>query len=188
MATKVTKEQLLRAKKEGLTIMQAASEFEVSHSNIINAERAHDIILRRAGHEDWRYRSNYREIVQDMKPLDAVNYLLEVIDGLKQPVEFIWHFKDVRLTRAERQLVYTLATSKHAAVSRKALIDALMFGREGDDAPNEKILDVFVCRIRHKLRNTDIKIITHWEQGYSIQVPKNYIWPWQNPNPSAGEN
>lgn len=37
------------------------------------------------------------------------------------------------------------------------------------DEAEEKIIDVFVCKIRKELNEVGIKIITHWGKGYSIR-------------------
>lgn len=40
-----------------------------------------------------------------------------------------------------------------------------------DDEPEAKIVDVFICKMRRKLRGTGVEIKNHWGRGYSLEVP-----------------
>ncbi|YBV98388.1 helix-turn-helix domain-containing protein [Phyllobacteriaceae bacterium JZ32] len=39
-----------------------------------------------------------------------------------------------------------------------------------DEEPLIKIIDVFICKLRKKLRPLDIKIETIWGRGYRLQI------------------
>jgi two-component system cell cycle response regulator CtrA len=70
---------------------------------------------------------------------------------------------DWRLTPAEARLFNGLMSRQMA--SKGALMDAIYQGR---DEAEIKIVDVFVCKIRKKLKPFGIAIETVWGQGYRI--------------------
>lgn len=45
---------------------------------------------------------------------------------------------------------------------------ALLYSARGGDEPNDKIIDVFIARLRSKLKADGITIITHWGQGWFL--------------------
>lgn len=55
-------------------------------------------------------------------------------------------------------------------ISKESFL-TLMYQLE-DDEPQMKIIDVFICKLRSKLRGTGLVIKTHWARGYSLEVPK----------------
>ncbi len=85
---------------------------------------------------------------------------LEAIIGMDQlfPVYF-------SLTSQENRLLGALL--KMPTVSKDAAMLALYSDRLGD-APNQKIIDVFVCKLRAKLKPYEIVINTVWGVGYSL--------------------
>lgn len=71
----------------------------------------------------------------------------------------------VRLTRKEFDLM-ELLTVRGDVVSRDQVFDYL-YG--GVDMPDPKILDVFICKIRGKLRRSGLNLIeTVWGRGYKV--------------------
>jgi two-component system cell cycle response regulator CtrA len=75
------------------------------------------------------------------------------------------------LTVSEATVVATLV--KHGKATKQRLFSALFDGRANpNDAPEPKIIDVFVCKIRKKLRPAGIEIGTVWGWGYNL-TPEN---------------
>jgi two-component system cell cycle response regulator CtrA len=71
----------------------------------------------------------------------------------------------VKLTRMEFQLM-ELLTLRGDIVSREQVFAYLYMGR---DIPDTKILDVFICKIRGKLRRNGLELIeTIWGRGYKV--------------------
>jgi two-component system, cell cycle response regulator CtrA len=74
----------------------------------------------------------------------------------------------VKLTVKEYSLIEVLALNKNATVSKDRLMSYLY---NGMDEPQDKIIDVFVCKTRKKFRDTlggaDF-IQTVWGQGYML--------------------
>lgn len=75
------------------------------------------------------------------------------------------HGRPVRLTRTEYQLLELLISRKGAVVTKSQAMD-LLYG--GEDEPEIKIIDVFICKLRRKLADAgaDGLIGTVWGRGY----------------------
>jgi len=52
-------------------------------------------------------------------------------------------------------------------VTKQAMLCGLYSAR-ADDAPNIKIVDVYVCKLRKKLAPFGVEVATHWGVGYSM--------------------
>ncbi|MGX9145905.1 winged helix-turn-helix domain-containing protein [Mesorhizobium sp. 128a] len=77
--------------------------------------------------------------------------------------------KKRRLPPAEARLLTTLALDPSKVFSKEDLMDHL-YG--GEDEPDQKIIDVFVCKLRHKLleMNGGLDVVrTVWGRGYRFE-------------------
>ena len=72
-----------------------------------------------------------------------------------------------RLTALEAQMFAMLL--KRELVSKAGLMTALYGDRVMHDAPQPKIVDVLICKLRQKLAPFDISILTIWAQGYRLR-------------------
>ncbi len=72
------------------------------------------------------------------------------------------------LTLKEDQIFRTILSATGVA-TRDRILTALYFDR-GDAEPNQKILDVFICKLRKKLEPFQIKIRTVWGRGWEIDA------------------
>lgn len=52
---------------------------------------------------------------------------------------------------------------------------ALLYSARGGDEPHDKIIDVFIARLRSKLKADGITIITHWGQGWYLPPESKVI-------------
>lgn len=118
--------------------------------------------------------SNYQKIVEkveEMKPLDAVDYLLGVIeqtDSIKEPGVDECSEIGFEFTPTEARLVRALKRADGSPVSKDSLYTAMYFDRTSDDElPGPKIVDVIVCKIRKKL--VGYKIKTRRGFGYALE-------------------
>lgn len=73
-------------------------------------------------------------------------------------------------TRAEAAILMTLAIlGEGGRVASKYMIYDSLYPNE---EPDPKIIDVFVCKIRRKLKDlqprVNLQILTHWGQGYAL--------------------
>jgi|SRR5580700_2392435 two-component system cell cycle response regulator CtrA len=72
---------------------------------------------------------------------------------------------ELKLTASEERVVSALLSRD--IMSKEAILTALYSDR-ADDAPEIKIVDVFVCKIRAKIEPHGLQIETHWGRGYSM--------------------
>lgn len=72
-----------------------------------------------------------------------------------------------RLTNAEQTLLGILLACKH--VASKEHIYTLMYGMYLDP-PELKILDVYICKLRNKLRPLGVNITTVWGRGWFLDT------------------
>jgi len=56
-------------------------------------------------------------------------------------------------------------------MTKEKLLDALYWDRPNDE-PEIKIIDVFVCKLRKKLKPLGLEISTNWARGYGLVEPK----------------
>ncbi len=72
------------------------------------------------------------------------------------------------LTASELRLVELLNAKRGRIVTRSAMMNALYFDRNPDDEPEQKIVDVYICRIRKRLAGSDIVIDAVPGLGYRM--------------------
>jgi len=72
---------------------------------------------------------------------------------------------ELGLTRSEELILAVLVGREQ--VSKRFLFNEL-YGMRLDDVPADKIFDVFVCKLRAKLKPHNLEILTHWGRGYSL--------------------
>jgi two-component system cell cycle response regulator CtrA len=71
------------------------------------------------------------------------------------------------LTKSEAHILATLVDGR--CHTKAGLQVGLYGGRE--DVPELKIIDVFVCKIRRKIKGSGITVKTVWGEGYIIEDP-----------------
>lgn len=76
----------------------------------------------------------------------------------------------VRLTGKEYQMVELLALRRGITITKEMFLNHLYGGR---DEPEIKIVDVFMCKLRRKLRDAgaETPIETVWGRGYVLRTP-----------------
>lgn len=70
-----------------------------------------------------------------------------------------------RLTVNEARLVSALYGRSECT---KDQLMAALYRNDGRDEPMEKIVDVFICKARAKMRPFGANILTRWGHGYSL--------------------
>lgn len=70
------------------------------------------------------------------------------------------------LTGREARLLLFLAARGEAT---KGQIMTALYADRTDDPPEIKIVDVFVCKLRRKLKPFGIAILTLWGRGYALE-------------------
>lgn len=74
----------------------------------------------------------------------------------------------VKLTPNEARVFGLLKSRLGRAVSRGALLDAASFHHGWDSEPTPKVVDVYICRLRRKIKGSGYTIETAWGQGYRM--------------------
>ncbi len=99
---------------------------------------------------------------------DSIEVLMPLCDSATSEAD-MW--PTVHLTLNHARLLGALRARMGQTVTKNALMDALYFDRP-DDAPESKIIDVFICKIRKKIAHTGYAIKTVWGQGYKLVKPE----------------
>ena len=73
------------------------------------------------------------------------------------------------LTPTEAAVLAAIAASE-AGATKVRIFEAVYAMRHDGEAPEMKIVDVYVCKIRRKLRAYDIEIDTVWGWGYRMPL------------------
>lgn len=149
-------------------------EFGISHGTIRLAEERYGIQLRRIPVDDRRYCRDYREVIQDMKPAEAVDYLLNCLDvrgdGIDaDPPNIVLR---VNLTNQQARIFNVLYERFGLCVSKQAIYNAMYFDLlPGDDPPEAKIVDVVICKVRQRIKQqrAPFRIDTIWGIGYRLE-------------------
>lgn len=75
------------------------------------------------------------------------------------------------LTGSETEVLTALARAFPRIVTKEALMDAL-YALKPDEEPEIKIIDVFICKLRKKLKPLGVEIDTAWGRGYGLRVAR----------------
>lgn len=134
---------------------------------------------------------DYREAIQDMKPMAAVDHLLGLLDGLthRLPEMSLTPVPGLALTRMEARLLYHLDRNRNRTVPQEALMFAMYQLKPDQDWPATTIISVRVCRLRRKLRLakiSGIRIETCRGVGICLRLSDSVSLDWRAA-PADGE-
>jgi DNA-binding response OmpR family regulator len=97
------------------------------------------------------------------KPIDFEDIRLESESGI-----LIGRGRFATLTVKELA-VFEILWDRPGKIFSKASLCDQVYSLLSDDGPVEKIIDVFVCKIRKKISGCGITIETVWGQGYRLK-------------------
>lgn len=102
---------------------------------------------------------DYREAIQEMKPMEAVNALLGLLDGLtlKLPEMSLEPLPGLRLTRQQARILYHLDRRRGRLVPYESIMHALYQLEPEDSWPQVKIVSVYLMQIRARIREAGIE-------------------------------
>lgn len=111
-------------------------------------------------------RQPLEELVETQR--ERIRQLEELLvpDGTRVPKEWGLTTKEAR--------VFSHLTTRELA-TKQTIMQALYFDLHSDEEPQVKIVDVFVCKLRKKLKPYDVQIETFWGQGYSLVDREKYV-------------
>jgi two-component system cell cycle response regulator CtrA len=90
------------------------------------------------------------------------------------PIEFC-------LTESER-LILAILYKSPTMIKRETIMDTLYHFRSGSEIPHAKIVDVFICKLRAKMKTYGVTIDTIWGQGYILSDASRRILKNWNDN------
>ena len=76
--------------------------------------------------------------------------------------------RELGLTKTEKSILNCLLASAGRSLSKFKIHDWLYSGHS--DSPGDKIIDIYICKIRKKLKPYDVIIDTDWGSGYYIDL------------------
>lgn len=92
-----------------------------------------------------------------------------VVDDSRGEVRFAG--KTVHLTSSQHRVFSYLANNPGRCVSKGNIADAIYFDHRGGEQPLDKIIDVFICKLRPLVAPLGLSIKTRWGRGYELEVP-----------------
>lgn len=104
---------------------------------------------------------------------ERVRQLMTELGETQAPLPREW-----QLTRTEEALMRALIARE---VASRDFIMHFLYCVKPEDAPEPKIIDVLVCRLRPKLKPFGIEIATVWGRGYSLDATTRARFPAKQP-------
>ncbi len=164
-------EEIFKLAEEGQYATAIADELGVSRTTVTRTCEKHGVVLK-SGHQIRHARDrNLRIMVQDMPANLAVDYLLSYIEMQtpSQNAETVGDYISKGLTGNEARIWASLSDGK---LKSKMVLFEELYGNL-PDAPDPKIIDVYICKIRLKQKNGKIpeltrQIETIWGFGYRM--------------------
>lgn len=80
----------------------------------------------------------------------------------------------IEVSGKEMRIMEALATARGRVVRKGALFNALYFDQPGGEDIDDKIIDVFICKLRAKLAPLEphgVTIKTYWGKGWELILP-----------------
>lgn len=114
---------------------------------------------------EYRQARRIRELLNRIEELEARVESLEAVSLAEVPSDLAGV-----LTSTEARLLGFLVR-KPGVVSKQQLMELLYEQRSSGEVPETKVVDVFVCKIRRKLKPFGIDVATVWGQGYCLAAP-----------------
>ena len=170
--------ETLALSNDGARIAEAAREIGVSRASLYRAMHRHGVQFEGGDMSDIRRR------VQFMKPVDAVELLLGILEeciGEAQGVNGeIGRFPGDLLTRRQKQ-VFAAIYGFSPKVAPRSRIMWMIWGGDGfDNMPTSTALDMLVGQIRRRLQHlTGFEIETVTGEGFRLKRSPRYIFPWE---------
>lgn len=74
-------------------------------------------------------------------------------------------------SNAEAAILSVMAHAKGRVITKDKIYDTLYWMRGESDAPESKIVDVYICKIRKRIRALSLPLTVHtlWGRGYSLE-------------------
>jgi len=110
-----------------------------------------------------------RVAFSDPKRFDEISDQIETITRAYMIPTVGDAFDELDLSHYERRVLEAIAARGGRTVNKSGLMDAVYFDRPPCDVPDIKVIDVFVLKIRRKMRGTAHWIATDFGVGYRYE-------------------
>jgi transposase-like protein len=179
MTVPLTRDDLQACARDGMGVTDVARDLGLTRSKVYWWSRKHGVALpKKPCHRNHLAPvEQVRAQVQDMTPLDAVEYLLALMESHLGHSEIVCHWPDVPLQPMQRALVQYLYLREGRICTKAAIMDALY--AHSQTPPDEGILPVMVSHLRRKLAGTGYQIETIWGVGYRMTRAAGAVFPWE---------
>ncbi len=153
------------ARRSGVTLpILAFSEAHKDDAPLLNAG-ADDVLS--LGMHDREIEARIRACVRRSVGLAQHIVTAGPIEIDFQKAEVTVDGRRLHITRTEWGMLELLALHRGKPVSKERIMSHL-YG--GEDGPEQKIIDVYACKLRRKLGEAGIYIETVWGRGYRLQT------------------
>lgn len=116
-------------------------------------------------------RQSIAVIVADMKPLDAVNYLIEAYDNLAGNVDPAADAAfAVGLTGAQARVFSLLLRNQGKVVHFSAIADALDAASASGVPNSRETIRVYITKMRKRMAGSPYRIVNVWGHGYRLDT------------------
>lgn len=163
---------------DGMTLNQIASALGCSYESVRRIVGRAGIPVLSEGHRDLR------QIVNDMTPLNAVEFLLDLIQEAiptyqkDHPVDHL----GLNFGPQERIILLHLAANPDRTYSKESIYSAMYAHVPGGSETEIQIVAVLIRKIRIKLTRTSICILNKPGVGYKVVDPDGLLRPRKLPN------
>lgn len=163
---------------QNMTVNQTARALGLTPGQVSAVRARLGLVFRRAASSDAIEPLTYRDVIADMKPLEAVDYLCELIDQLawnpqeqgREPIA------GVRLTPKEAQLLYLLSKAGGKGVAVAHILALLYADRSSGEVPDPQVINVFAFNISRKLSGHGRVISQH--RRFALQLNSGVHLDW----------
>lgn len=169
--------EIMARAADGLSLSETAREIGVGRHSLRRwANRNGVAFVPRGGRPIF----SPRRAVEDMKPVDAVAFLLEMIEAMQGYGTDVGVFPGHPLTEAQRVLFSVLVQREGTVVPRERVYDVMYSSRPVCNQPEIKVLDVLICKIRAALAGIEgFRIATVRSVGWQLERDEGYRFPWE---------
>lgn len=152
----------------------APSLYRVLHDIIINEEPL-EALEKRMGWPGRSAKALLRILLYSLQEIGGTHLEVDTAQALQEKLAHVcgeeWLkimplMQEFDLTPLEAQIMLILQASPEGRASKSAIHNRLYLHEQ--DAPELKIVDVFICKLRNKIKGRGWQINTLWGIGYQI--------------------
>lgn len=105
-------------------------------------------------------------LAKDPEKAQQYSDQIEVLSRAYMTPSMDARWEQYRMSQAEQRIARLLYSKYGEIVRKDSLLDVLYFDR--DDEPGSKIIDVYICKMRKRLKNSPYAIETIWGVGHRM--------------------